>query len=163
MDKFHSLNARRAAALAAALLVWMVVLALLSRLCGYNPFGTSVYNTYTLQALAWREGRTWLSQDYPHLELAIFEGRYYVSFPPVPSLPLLLLSFFCGANTPDGLLVKLYALGAFSGIYWWASRRGRIGPALFWASAFVFASSLLPLMLIGAVWYQAQLQEAPRL
>ena len=100
MDKFHSLNARRAAALAAALLVWMVVLALLSRLCGYNPFGTSVYNTYTLQALAWREGRTWLSQDYPHLELAIFDGRYYVSFPPVPSLPLLLLSFFAGQTRP---------------------------------------------------------------
>lgn len=32
-----------------------------------------------------------------------------------------------------------------------------MGRALFWASAFVFASSLLPLMLIGAVWYQAQL------
>ena len=45
MDKFHALNARRAAALAAALLVWMVVLALLSRLCGYNTFGTSGYNT----------------------------------------------------------------------------------------------------------------------
>ncbi len=157
MDKFHSLNARRGAALAAALLAWMAVLALLSRLCGYDPFGTSAYNTYTLQALSWREGRTWLSQDYPHLELAIFEGRYYVSFPPVPSLPLLLLSFFCEANTPDGLLVKLYALGAFSGIYWWASRKGHIAVALFWASAFVFASSLLPLMLIGAVWYQAQL------
>ena len=157
MDKFHSLTARRAGALAVALLAWMAVLALLSRLCGYDPFGTSAYNTYTLQALAWREGRTWLSQDYPHLELAIFGGRYYVSFPPVPSVPLFLLSFFCGVNTPDGLLVKLYALGAFSGIYWWASRRGRIGPALFWASAFVFASSLLPLMLIGAVWYQAQL------
>ena len=157
MDKFHSLTARRAGALAVALLAWLAVLALLSRLCGYDPFGTSAYNTYTLQALAWREGRTWLSQDYPHLELAIFGGRYYVSFPPVPSVPLFLLSFFCGANTPDGLLVKLYALGAFSGIYWWASRRVHIGPALFWASAFVFASSLLPLMLIGAVWYQAQL------
>src|SRR5699024_10589027 len=71
MDKFHSLNARRAAALAAALLAWMAVLALLSRLCGYDPFGTSAYNTYTLQALSWREGRTWLSQDYPHLELEI--------------------------------------------------------------------------------------------
>lgn len=100
MDKFHSLNARRAAALAAALLVWMVVLALLSRLCGYNPFGTSVYNTYTLQALAWREGRTWLSQDYPHLELAIFDGRYYVSFPPCLRFPCFCCRFFAGQTRP---------------------------------------------------------------
>ena len=100
MDKFHSLNARRAAALAAALLAWMAVLALLSRLCGYDPFGTSAYNTYTLQALSWREGRTWLSQDYPHLELAIFEGRYYVSFPPVPSLPCFCCRFSARQTRP---------------------------------------------------------------
>ena len=53
---------------------------------GTQPFAHSDYDSYTLQALAWREGKISLGQDYPHLELAVYEGDWYVSFPPVPSL-----------------------------------------------------------------------------
>ena len=42
MDKFHSLNARRAAARAAEKLVWMVVVAQLFRQFGYDTLGTYV-------------------------------------------------------------------------------------------------------------------------
>jgi hypothetical protein len=62
-----------------------------------------------------------------------------------------------GINTPDALLVKLYALGACVLMYYALKRAGykKRGAA---ALAFLicFSSSLLPLTLDGAVWYHAQ-------
>ena len=92
------------------------------------------YDSYTYQAMSWREGRT--DVDYaPHLELAIvneeyeanhdfddvesyievFGGinapiqdlpgnKYYVSFPPFPSVPMFIISLFTGADTPSYLI-----------------------------------------------------------
>jgi hypothetical protein len=121
-----------------------------------SPFKPSAYNTYTLQALQWREGKIALDEDVPHLELAIYQGRYYVSFPPVPTVPVFLLTFIFGSNVPDTLLVQLYALIACLALY--DLFRRRFGTA--WAAALAFftcfASSLLPLLQNGAVWYQAQ-------
>ena len=39
-------------------------------------------------------------------------SEYYVSFPPVPSVPLYLISFITGSETPDNLLSILYVAGA---------------------------------------------------
>ena len=75
------------------LLAMCLMWSMLHAVTGIKPFGDTGYNTYTLQALAWREGSLHLAQDYPHLELAIFEGNYYVSFPPVPSVPQYFLTF----------------------------------------------------------------------
>ena len=47
-----------------------------------------------------------LPEDVPYLELAVYGGDYYVSFPPVPSLLLLPLTFFFGMDTPDSLLIR---------------------------------------------------------
>ena len=85
--------------------------AVLHAVTGIKALGSSAYNTYTLQALAWRDGHTWV-ENRLHLELAIFGGQYYVSFPPVPSVILWPLTVLFGEMTPDNLLVKLYALGA---------------------------------------------------
>ena len=73
-------------------------------LTGTSFYGATPYNTYTLQALSWRAGRTYLAHDYPILELAIYQGRYYVSFPPLPSLVELPLTLLFGESTPDNLL-----------------------------------------------------------
>ncbi|MBR7061881.1 MAG: hypothetical protein IKI42_02505 [Clostridia bacterium] len=109
----------------------------------YKKHGS--FDSYTLQALAWRKGEAKLDKNYPHLELAIInrgwlashdkrdfmayretfgdvnapiqhvEGNeYYVSFPPVPSVPMLILSFFTGADTPDNFMSVLYVVGAFA-------------------------------------------------
>ena len=103
------------------------------------------FDSYTLQAMAWRRGETKLDKNYPHLELAIInrpwlethdkndymayretfgdinapiqhvEGNeYYVSFPPVPSVPMFVMSFFTGRETPDNLFSILYAAGSFA-------------------------------------------------
>ena len=79
--------------------------ALLHTVLGTSFFGPTPYNTYTRQALAWRQGLLHLPEDVPHLELAIFEGEYYVSCPPLPSVILLPLTYLFGMATPDALLV----------------------------------------------------------
>jgi len=122
-----------------------------------SPWDSSFYNSYTRQALAWREGSFHLPEDVPYLELAIYEGEYYVSFPPVPTLPELLCTYIWGMDTPDNALVALYALLAALGIFYGLRKKGFSRPACVLYSFFLtFASCMLPLFLTGAVWYQAQ-------
>lgn len=67
------------------------------------------YNSYMLQAQAWLSGRLDLAENYSHLEIAVFNGRYYISFPPFPSyvmLPFALLGF----TDCDGLIALTSAL-----------------------------------------------------
>ena len=127
-----------------------------ARALGTQPFAHSNYDSYTLQALAWREGRVSLGQDYPHLELAVYEGDWYVSFPPVPTLVQLPLTFLFGRETPDGLLVKLYVSAAFFVLYDYFRRTRRLRPwaASLWALFLVFASDMVSVSLDGGVWYQ---------
>ncbi len=138
-------------------LAFVVLVSFLYINIGTPLFGSSPYNTYTLQALAWREGRTYLMEDVPHLELAIYEDKYFVSFPPVPSVPIYLLTFIFGERVPDNLLVLLYAFVSLTVLWKMLERKG-FPP--FHAAAYAFlillASSFLPLILQGAVWYQAQ-------
>ena len=128
------------------------------------------YNTYTRQALAWRQGLLHLPQDYPWLELAVYPqvykdgmlllevANYYVSFPPLPSVVLLPLTYIFGENTPDNLLVKLYGLTGCFAIYATLKKAGnsRLAAAVL-AFLITTASSALPMMLNGAVWYHAQM------
>lgn len=136
--------------------IFFIVCIVLCLILGCTLFGPSDYNSYTLQAMAWREGRIALGQDYEWLELAVYEGDWYVSFPPVPTIPVYLLTFFFGIDTPDALLVKLYALVGMLAIYSALSRRGNIKHAAFMALMMTLGGSMLPLILDGAVWYQAQ-------
>ena len=68
---------------------------------GLWPTTVNDYRSYSLQACAWLQGRLDLGQDYPWLELAIYEGKYYVSFPPFPSYVLLPFAAVFGEHTPD--------------------------------------------------------------
>ena len=89
---------------------------------GTDFFAHGPFDSYTRQALAWRDGRMMLDGEYPWLELAIFEGEYYVSFPPVPSVPMWVLSFFFGLETPDALMCLLYWLGGAAAAFFLARR-----------------------------------------
>jgi hypothetical protein len=122
----------------------------------------SAYDSYTLQAMAWREGRIALAQDYPWLELAIYNENYYVSFPPVPAVPMWLLSFVVGGNTPSGLMGLLYLLIGYVGLYGLARRSLPGSHAAALAAFTALGGSLLDLVVsgggfAGGVWYQAQL------
>lgn len=138
-------------------LLLLLLMLVLSLSMGRSLLAPSAYDSYTRQALAWRQGMTHLPRDVPHLELAIREGRYFVSFPPVPSVPLFLLSFLFGAHPPDGMLVKACGLAAFYAFSRALRRSGWAEWKAGWMSFFLLASSsLLPMLLSGAVWYQAQ-------
>ncbi len=149
----------RTAAAAAVLTVAAVILwVVLGRLTGTAFAGKSGYYTYTLQAMAWRRGALSLGRDYPWLELAVYEGDWYVSFPPVPTVPVWLLTFVFGSDVPDNLLVKLYALVGMLAAFM-ALRAGgwKAFPAAFAALCTAFCGSAAALSTQGAVWYQAQM------
>ena len=149
----HSRDKTPYCLIAAMCLMW----ALLHLFLGSSFWGPTMYNTYTRQALAWRQGLLHLPEDVPYLELAVYEGEYYVSFPPLPSVVLLPLTYLFGMATPDNLLVKLYALGACLLMYHALKRAGYEPiPAAALSFLICFSSSLLPMTLNGAVWYHAQ-------
>lgn len=144
------------AAAVMTIVFWLICIALAIAM-GESFAGPSNYNSYTLQAMAWREGRLSLGVDYPYLELAVYNGDWYVSFPPVPSVPMYLLTFIYGVWTPDALVVKLYALAAMLAIYALLLRcRWNRWHAAGLALLMTMGGSMLPLIMNGAVWYQAQ-------
>ncbi len=119
-------------------------------------FSHSGWDSYILQAQAWWQGRTMLAQDYPYLELAIFNGQYYVSFPPVPTIPQFLLYPFFGTNTPNHFLNSTYTVLSFALLTLWFNPELKIkGFAV--PLAAVFGSNLLAVSLNGGVWFQAQI------
>ena len=81
---------------------------------GQWPWKSQPYNSYKLQAQSWLEGRLDLGRDYPYLELAIFNNKYYVSFPPFPSyvmLPFVLI----GWNSCDSMIA--FAVSLLGAVY----------------------------------------------
>lgn len=76
---------------------------------GQWPWKAQPYNSYILQAQSWLNGRLDLGQDYSYLEIAVFNGKYYISFPPFPSyvmLPFVLI----GWNTCDSMIAFVTSL-----------------------------------------------------
>lgn len=125
---------------------------------GSWPWKDKPYNSYALQADSWLHGRLDLGQDYPYLELAIFEGKYFVSFPPFPSYVLLFFIPFFGTNTPDHLITLVfsgiavvYTLKLFTT---WRSTRKH---AIFWTLFTNIGTNVLFVSCLGGqVWFIAQ-------
>ncbi len=143
--------------IACMLLVMLLGYILLHDLLGGTLFAHSHWDSYTLQALAWREGRLDLGQNYPWLELAIYQGKYFVSFPPTPTLFVLPLTFFFGEATPNNLMMMFVAMGCALGAYFvlrktGASSRAAVPFAIF----YVWGSNMLWMSTNGGVWFQAQ-------
>ena len=145
--------------LLAMLLVMAFGYFLMHDLMGGTLFAHDGRDSYTLQAVNWLEGRMYIEngEDYTWLELAIFDGRYYVSFPPVPSVILLPFALLRGMDTPSNLFVALYGLAAAALAYCILLRRGR-SPMVsaFWALFTVWGSNMLWMTTNGGVWFQAQ-------
>lgn len=116
------------------------------------------YNTYSLQADSWRQGRLHLGQDYPWLELAIFEGKYFCSFPPFPSYVLFPFTFFCGSNTPDFVIMYLANIILTLYLYKLALKLG-VEPeiAMFLTLFVTVGANTIFVMQKPSVWFFAQL------
>lgn len=140
-----------------ALFTVLIALLLLHALLGTNPMGQSDWDSYTLQAMRWRQGHIALEQNYSWLELAEYQGRYYVSFPPVPTLPVFILTFLFGEDVPSNALVLGYLLLSVYVAYKLARRLGWGDlPAGAMAVLITAGSNMLHIALNGGVWYQAQ-------
>ena len=134
-------------------LMWIgFSLAFGSDMLGHNP-----RDSFTLMAIAWRNGKLSLGQDYPWLELAIFNNDWYVSFPSVPALVLLPFTVFFGEQTPNTLLTGFYFLGSYFAAYFLCRRWRKPAHAAFMALFMTAGCSLFDFSLSGGVWNQAQL------
>lgn len=126
-------------------------------LLGLNMLEHSPYDSYTLQAMRWRAGEVSLAENYPWLEIAQYQGHYFISFPPFPSVPMLALTFLFGENTPSRLVVFFYFLLSYAVGYALAHRWGQ--PR--WTSAalalfLVCGCNMMEFGLFGGVWNMAQ-------
>lgn len=137
-------------------LICLCFLMCIQLMAGGKLFASSAYNSYMLQALRWREGHIALKSDVPHLELAIYQGKYYVSFPPVPTIPLYFLTFIFGEHVPDIFLTQVYASLACAALFLALAKVMEDKKAAPFSFLLIFASSFLPILQNGGVWYQAQ-------
>ena len=143
--------------LPAVLVIVVLMFIMIHDILGGTLLSSSPYNSYTRQALAWREGNFWLDQDYPWLELAIYGGHYYVSFPPVPSVIMLPLTFLFGVNTPDNVIALIFCLLIITAVYLAVRNAGGSDrTSAFVAVFFVLGSNLLWMSTDGSVWFLAQ-------
>ncbi len=123
---------------------------------GQWPWKAQPYNSYILQAQSWLQGRLDLGQNYNHLEIAIFDGKYYISFPPFPSyvmLPFVLL----GWDTCDGMIAFVTSLAG--AVYAYKILRHfdvDDKKALFFSLFLTVASNWLLTAQVAWVWFIAQ-------
>ncbi len=77
---------------------------------GNSPLSPNPYNSYVLQAQAWRDGSFDLGRGYSHLELAEYDYRFFVSFPQFPAVVYFIFVLF-GLPVPEGLIALSSAIG----------------------------------------------------
>lgn len=150
-----SVRQKYAAYVTAALGVLAVML-VAAAFTGQWPVQGNAYNSYVLQARAWLEGRLDLGQDYPWLELAIVNGKYYVSFPPFPSYVMLPFAAIFGDATPDTIIAwAVTLLGVLYAVrlYELLRRDGRVS---FWVLFLYLGTGYLFISMNAAVWFIAQ-------
>lgn len=135
----------------------IVFLVIMSLFTGKGLLDQNIYNTYALQADSWRQGRLDLGQDYPWLELAIYDGKYYCSFPPFPSYLLFPLTFLWGSATPDFIIIWAVDVAAAVYLYKMAVRLGLTPQrALLQTIFLMLCSNLVFVMIDPSVWFLAQ-------
>jgi len=118
----------------------------------------NVFNSYSLQAYRWLQGYLDLGYNFNHLEIALYNNRYWISFPPLPSVIMLPLVAILGSpNTPDHII----ALCVFIIVVVYAYKiayhqlKNKIA-AIFFALFLTIGSNYLQISMRGIVWHIAQ-------
>ena len=157
MQKAHVSRRKRFAGAVCLLLLIVLIYAAMCYTSGVHPSAYQ-HRSYLHQARAWLQGETALPRNYEYLELAEYGGRYYVSFPPVPSVPMLLFTLIWGEDVPGGLILKIYTAIACMVVFSEICRTKRMPlyESIAWAFLLCFACAMLPVTLVSGVWYEAQ-------
>jgi len=123
----------------------------------FSPTSNNWYNSFSRQAARWLDGYLDLGEYIAWLEIAVFEGRYFISFPPFPSIVMLPFVFFRGIDTPDHIIALAVSLLSLAYAYKIAIRvLGVKRHAMFMSLFLVLGTNYLHVALWGSVWYLAQ-------
>ena len=132
--------------------IYLILYLYCGEILTHNP-----YNSYTKQCLAWLSGRLDLGQNYEWLELAVFEDKYFVSFPPFPSYVFLPFALIFGESNPESLFNLLVALAGVVYCVLTAWEYGlREGYAVMLPIFLYVGGAVFPLPLSIGVWFVAQ-------
>lgn len=145
--------------LAGVLACLALALLLYHSLAGGTLLSANPYDSYSLQAQNWLAGRNYIAdgENYSWLELAIYNGRYYQSFPPVPAVLMLPWVLLFGGTVPSNLAIALFALAGAAGVFACFWRRGAHPAAAAYFAVFaMMGSNLFWLSCSGGVWFLAQ-------
>ena len=126
-------------------------------LFGGTLLSYNCWDSYSLQAMSWLSGRLDMGKNYEWLELAVYNGKYYLSFPPLPSVVMLPFVLLFGEKTPSNLVSALYGIFTAMIAYKILKKAGmKRGGAVFFAIAYVWGRNMLWLSTSGGVWFLAQ-------
>ena len=141
---------------ASAALGMFAVMLVVAAFTGQWPLQANPYNSFVLQACAWLEGRLDLGGDYPWLELAIVNGKYYVSFPPFPSYVMLPFAAVFRYAAPDNAIAwAVTLLGVLYAVRLYQLFR-QDDRAVFWVMFLYLGTGYLFISMNGFVWFIAQ-------
>lgn len=117
----------------------------------------NTYNSFALQAKSWLEGRLDLGENYSYLEIAEYNGKYFISFPPFVSYVLLPFAIIFGERTPDNLIAVIcYLVAAVYAVKLFRKIRGTYNNAFIFAFLLLGASNVIFCSVNGWVWFIAQ-------
>lgn len=142
-----------------SLALFALAILLFHSLAGGTLLVQNPYDSYLLQAQNWLKGSWYIQngEQYPWLELAIFNGEYYLSFPPVPSVLALPWALWGGA-VPSNLIAAFYGLLVVAGVYLLFWQSGKTPETCAFFALFVsLGSNTFWLSTSGGVWMIAQL------
>ncbi len=144
---------------ALAVLAGLGALALLGLLILRGIFRDPGLNSHGALADAFLHGRLWI-ESCPEIDCALFQGRTYVIFPPLPALVALPFVAVFGFPGFKGFVLLALALGALSLWAWHRIFRAldvEDPDALWLLAAIAFASPLFQVTLRSeGVWFYAQ-------
>ncbi len=129
---------------------------------GGTLFAWNCYDSYSIQAENWLAGHTYLSNgaQYTWLEIAYYDGQYYLSFPAVPSVLLLPWVILCGgaSSVPANFIIACIGILTALGVYLLFCNIGAsVHTALFWSLFVTMGSNTCWLSTSGGVWFMAQM------
>lgn len=140
-----------------AIFLIFIIFIFIDDVVGKSIIGNTSWNSYELQARAWLNGKTYLDHNYPYLELAIFKGNYYVSFPPLPSVILLPFIILFPNNVPANFISLVVFILEFVVIYKIIKRyKNSELTAILLALGFTLGTNLVSLTIDSGVWFFAQ-------
>lgn len=142
--------------MAEVVLAVLAVYAVLWAFTKLSPFSQSTYNSYVLQAQRWLQGHLDLGRNYSYLEIAEYNGKYFISFPPIPSVILLPFCMIFD-KVPDNLIVTIIgiigAVYAYMAVYYTTENNKT---AVFFALFATVGGNFLHVAVNASVWYFAQ-------